>query len=162
MPENQPKIYRGVVFYPEATAMLFPKKQAMLDEFLRNREKWRAQGIVSYRVTIQEHACFCIYGPYYGPNQLSVRNGKLASVIYRGERRDGFRRGDQLLGQDALATTIDGMFARLEPIIMNFTDNADFEIYYDQTYGFPSRAAFDRSDMDDEQWDTRFTDFAPS
>jgi len=162
MPEGSVALVGGLVPYPDTTTEVFPRKQAMLDEFRRNREKWRSFGLRSYVVTIEETDCFCSYGPYYGPNRLTVKDGKLVSAIYLGERRDGFRRGEQLLNKDANKTSIDEVFSRLESQILAFTDNAQFEIEYDPVYGFPTRVKFDRPDWEDEQSETHFSNFEPS
>lgn len=137
-----------------------PDKALRLEELNRNRAKWVGRGIIDYEM-ILEQSCFCLFGPYYGPNRVVVRGGEILRVVYLGETRDGFRRGDRLTRKPALKKTLDEAFADLEFTIRNLTPNAVLRVEYHEEYGFPTLIDFDRSDMEDEQSRLIVSDFRP-
>ena len=153
-------IIDGKVTYPLVSLEITAVKTARLEELKLNRDKWHSKNISDYDFTIKQ-TCFCLYGPYYGPNRIRVRGGEITSVIYRGETRDGFKPGDQLKRKPALKKTIDELFEDLEQTISLATENAELQIEYDDEYGFPTLIDFDRPDMDDEEFRKVVSDFAP-
>ena len=153
-------IIDGKVTYPRVSLEMTAKKTARLEELKLNRDKWHSKNISDYDFTI-EQSCFCLYGPYYGPNRIRVRGGEITSVIYRGEKRDGFKPGDQLKRKSALKTTIDELFKDLEQTITLATENAKLQIEYDDEYGFPRLIEFDRPDWEDEEFRKVVSDFSP-
>jgi hypothetical protein len=161
MPEGTLTVIEGTVSYPAASTEMYPLKAALLGELQENREKWLGHGISSYRITIADENCACFYGPYYGPNRLLVRDGVARRVIYQGEPRDGFRRGDDLTGQRALSDSIESLFEAMQRRISTATENTIFEVRYDDEYGFPTVFAFDRPDYDDDQSRIVLSDFDP-
>lgn len=142
----------GRVTYPRSTLKMTERKAAMLRRLDFARNQWTALGISDYEITVADENCFCLYGPYYGPNRVIVIDGKISNVIYRGERRDGFRPGDNLTGEKALKHTVNEVFDRLERTIRQMTANTFLDVEYDSEYGFPTLIDFDRPDWEDEQW----------
>jgi hypothetical protein len=154
-------VAEGRVTYPMSTLKMTDRKSAMLQRLEIARQQWTAFGISDYEITVADENCFCLYGPYYGPNRVTVRDGKISRVIYRGERRDGFRRGDNLTREKALKHTLDEVFDRLERTIRHMTANTILTVEYDSEYGFPTLIDFDRPDWEDEQRRLVVSDFRP-
>ena len=98
---------------------------------------WRAHAVDDYTVTVEESACYCLYGPYYGPLRLLVRNGKLRKATYFGEVRDGYRPGDLVREDSALKRTIDEIFADLRRVASERGPGTTLIVEYEPTYGFP-------------------------
>jgi hypothetical protein len=112
-------------------------RAAQLRELDAHETIWRAQGIDDYTVTVKESACYCLYGPYYGPLRLLVRNGKLRKATYLGEVRDGYRPGDLVREDSALKRTIDEIFTDLRRTASERGPGTTLIVNYDPTYGFP-------------------------
>ena len=112
-------------------------RAAQLRELDAQEAKWRAHAIEDYTVTVEESACYCLYGPYYGPLRLLVRNGKLRKATYFGEVRDGYRRGDLVREDSALKRTIDELFVDLRRVASERDPGSTLIVEYEPTYGFP-------------------------
>jgi hypothetical protein len=136
-------------------------KKTLLTELLLNKEKWKSHSISSYRVRMEDVNCFCLYGPYYGPNQIKVRKGEIVSVIYGGEIRDGFRPGDQLIREKALKNTIEDVFDRIERYIYIDRHETLLTVEYDPKYGFPTLVDYDRYGWSDAQHRLIVSNFRP-
>ena len=121
-------VHEGRVTYPTSSTTMTRRKASMLQRFEAARNHWSSLGIDDYTITVADETCFCLYGPYYGPNRVTVHNGEISRVIYRGERRDGFRRGDSLTRERALKPTVDEIFDRLERSIRNMTANTMLDV----------------------------------
>jgi len=150
----------GKVSYPVVSMEMTADKIARLEELSRNRNKWNAHTIRDYSLVL-EQSCFCLYGPYYGPNRVTVRAGEISRVVYLGERRDGFKPGDRLTNRKALKNTIVGLFDDLETRIQYMTGNAELQVEYDDVYGFPTVIDYDRPDWEDEQFRIEVSAFKP-
>lgn len=114
-------------------------------ELVRNREKWDAAHIESYRMNLFI-GCFCGFTDRM-PLTVEVRKGEVVSMTYA----DGTEVGSDMNRPyfDRFAT-IDRLFADLES---GDTSKADkVEITYDPTYGFPSQVNVDAIEnaVDDE------------
>lgn len=144
-------VAEGRVTYPVVSSAMTDRKEAMLHKLVIARQLWTSLGIDNYEITIADENCFCFYGPYYGPNRVIVRDGRVSRVVYRGERRDGFRRGDSLTREKALKYTVDEIFDRLERTIQQMTGNTMLQVEYHPEYGFATLIDFDRPDWEDEQ-----------
>lgn len=154
-------IVDGKVTYPSSSLEMTERKSSLLEELIVNRDRWDSQGISNYEFMIEDQTCFCLFGPYYGPNRVIVRNGSIKIVIYRGEKRDGYKPGDRLTNKSALKKTVDEIFDDLEQRILRLTGNAMLRIEYDEKFGFPTLIDFDRPDMEDEQSRQIVSDFSP-
>jgi Family of unknown function (DUF6174) len=152
----------GKVTYPRSSSTMTERKAAMLQMLDAARQQWSSLGITNYEITVADENCFCLYGPYYGPNRIIVRDGKISRVVYLGERRDGFRRGDSLTHKNALKYTVNKIFEQLEQTIRLMTANTKLDVEYDPKYGFPTLIDFDRPDWEDEQSRLIVTDFQAS
>lgn len=141
----------GRVTYPVWSSVMTERKSAMLHRLEIARQQWSSLGIDDYEITVADENCYCLYGPYYGPNRVIVRGGRISRVVYQGESRDGFGRGDSLTREEALKHTVDEIFDRLEWTIRHMTANTILDVEYDPKYGFPALVDFDRPDWDDEQ-----------
>ena len=150
----------GKVMYPSYSLEMTERKSSLLEELIVNRDRWDSLGISSYEFTI-EQTCFCLLAPYYGPNRIIVRNGSIKTVIYRGEKWDGYKPGDRLTNESTLKTTIDEIFDDLEQRILRLTGNAMLRIEYDEKFGFPTLIDFDRPDWADEEFRKVVSDFSP-
>ena len=150
-PQDVLTVLDGRVTYPRWSDKMTERKADMLRRLADAREQWMAAEIDDYEITVTQ-ACFCLYGPYYGPNHVVVLDGRISRVTYQGERRDGFRRGDSLTREDALKPTIEIMFDDLDRTIRRITANATLEVEYDPDYGFPTLVAFERPDIADEEY----------
>jgi hypothetical protein len=153
-------IVDGKVTYPSYSLEMTERKTSLLEELIINRDRWDSLGVSSYEFTI-EQTCFCLLAPYYGPNRIIVRNGSIETVIYRGEKWDGYKPGDRLTNKPALKATIDEMFNDLEQRILRLTGNAMLRIEFHEKFGFPTLIDFDRPDMEDEQSRQIVSDFSP-
>ena len=132
--------------------------KAQLDE---QKAIWAANRLDDYHY-ILEKSCYCLYGPAYGPNIVRVRDGNVKSIIYRGERRDGFKSGDKLLGNAVLDYSIDELFEKVEKVLSGqsliserFNQREvmeNFAVTYDETFGFPVRISYDRLLTADEEY----------
>jgi hypothetical protein len=118
-------------------------KMALLEELDKNRDKWGAQGISSYKVTLEEQWCYCLFGPYYGPVRIIVKNGRIRRATYLGEARDGYFPGDILHIETPLRRTIDEIFEVLESTIRRASSEAIIRVEYDSELGFPSIIEYD-------------------
>lgn len=112
-------------------------RAAQLRELDMQEAKWRAHAIADYTVTVEESACYCLYGPYYGPLRLLVRNGKVRKATYFGEVRDGYKPGDLVREDSQLKKTIDELFADLRRVASERAPGTTLIVEYDPTYGFP-------------------------
>ncbi len=102
-----------------------------------NRAKWQRHGLTDYEFRLRDEACFCNYGPYYGPIRVIVANGTVKKAIYEGERRDGYWPGRVVRERTELVATVDDVFRRAENVI-TARSKAPHKIRYNSTYGFPS------------------------
>lgn len=150
----------GKVRFPMVSPELTEDKISRLKKLAFNRDKWSAHAIRDYDMTL-ERSCHCLFGPYYGPNKVSVRDGEIFRVVYRGERRDGYKPGDRLTNQKALENTVDGIFDDLEKSIRSMTSNTILLVEYDEQYGFPVIVDYDRPDIADEESKLTVVDFVP-
>jgi hypothetical protein len=125
-----------------------------------NRAKWVEHGIDDYWVRLRDEACWCLYGPYYGPIRLLVRNGKIRKAIYHGERRDGYWPGRSVEVETALKATIEEVFENAKRVILTVPEGA-YRIEYDKQFGFPMVIDVDRPDWEDEQWRLVVDGFKP-
>lgn len=144
-------VAEGRVTYPRVSSVMTDRKAAMLQELEVARQQWTSLGIDNYEVTIANENCYCLYGPYYGPNRVIVRDGQISQVVYHGEHRDGFRTGDSITREKALKHTVDEIFDRLEGTIRQMTGNTMLKVEYHLEYGFPTLIDFDRPDWGDVQ-----------
>jgi hypothetical protein len=149
--EGKLAIHKGVVDYPLYSDEMTPEKAARLRELEFNRSKWKAQQISNYSITMEETDCYCLFGPYYGPIENTIRNGKIESAVYLGEVRDGYRPGDLVKIPTNLKRTVEQLFDDLERTILKATSNTKLQIEYDNKYGFPALVAYDRPDWHDDQ-----------
>lgn len=151
---------RYSVSNPEQSTASYPAKIDRLETLRTHKAKWRALNISDYELMISQ-SCFCLYGPYYGPNKVSVRNDDTKTVRYYGEVRDGFQPGDRLDPDDSVSLNIEDMFNHVEKRIINATENALLEIDYHPEYGFPVRMNYDHPGIADEENEIRIEDFKP-
>ena len=121
--------------------------EAALDDA---REKWRSQGIDSYRITVRE-SCFCPI-ELGGPFVVTVVRGQITSVAYTGE-------GTDVVPHERIPLTVDELFATVETAAR---EAAKVEAEYDPTYGFPATIFVDRiqNAVDDEVYYSA-TEFTP-
>lgn len=105
-------------------------------ELRLNRAKWEHHGINSYEFRLRDENCYCLYGPYYGPIRVIVKNGRVRKAIYEGERRDGFWFGREVREKTDLIATVDEVFSRAEHLITSVSDRP-YKIRYNSVYGFP-------------------------
>lgn len=152
-------VVNGRVTYPLVSTAMTDRKAAMLERLEIARQQWASLGVDDYEFTIADENCFCLYGPYYGPNRVIVRDGTISRVIYRGNRRDGFRRGDSLTREEALKYTVDDVFDRLEQTVREMIGNTTLVVEYHSEFGFPILIDFDRPDWEDEQSRLVLSDF---
>ena len=110
------------------------------DELEDAREKWRDQGIDSYRITVRE-SCFCPI-ELGGPFVVTVVRGRITSVVYTGE-------GTDVVPHERIPLTVDELFATVQEAER---EAAKVEAEYDPTYGFPATIVIDRirNAVDDE------------
>lgn len=115
-------------------------------ELARNREKWDAANIDSYRMTLFI-GCFCGFTDKM-PLTVEVRKGEVVSMTYA----DGTQVGAAEPGREFFDrfATIDRLFADLESGDSSKADKV--EITYDPTYGFPAQVSVDaiQNAVDDE------------
>ena len=114
-------------------------------ELARNRDKWDAAGIGSYRMNLFI-GCFCGFTEKM-PLTVEVRSGEVVSMTYD----DGTPVGDDMNREffDRFAT-IDRLFDDMQS---GQTSKADkVEATYDAAYGFPSQVNVDaiQNAVDDE------------
>jgi hypothetical protein len=122
-----------------------------LAEFARNRSKWNAANIQNYEVRLRDEACWCLFGPAYGPIRNIIKSGRIHSSIYEGEKRDGYWPGRKVRIDVQTRATIEDVFARAALLIQN-APQGTFKVEYDPTYGFPVLIDFDDPEWEDEQW----------
>lgn len=48
-----------------------------LAEFSRNRAKWNAAEIRDYEIRLRDEACWCMFGPAYGPIRNIIKSGRI-------------------------------------------------------------------------------------
>jgi len=137
-------------------------RRASLKAQLAERKTiWTANKPDNYSYILQQ-SCFCLYGPAYGPNAIKVQDGSVKSIIYRGETRDGFKSGDKLSENGVLNYTIDELFERIERVLSGQNLNPEryknreiienFNVSYDDEFGFPIRISYDRVLTADEEY----------
>jgi hypothetical protein len=134
---------------------------AQLRQLDAHEATWRAHAINDYTVTVEESACYCLYGPYYGPLRLLVRNGKLRKATYFGEVRDGYRPGDLVREDSGLKRTIDEIFADLRRMVAARRPDTTLLVEYDPTYGFPVLIDVRNTAISDGDSKLTVTDFSP-
>jgi hypothetical protein len=130
-------------------------RSAELRELDAQQAIWDQHAIDDYTVTVEESACYCLYGPYYGPLRLLVRNGKLRKAKYFGEVRDGYWPGDEVREESKLKRTIDEIFANLRRVVSNRAPGTTLIVNYDSTYGFP--VLIDYNNPEFEHGDSKLT-----
>ena len=122
-----------------------------LAEFATNRARWNAANIQDYEFRLRDEACWCHFGPAYGPTRNFIRSGRIRNAIYEGERRDGYWPGRKVRIDVQTKATIEDVFARAARLIQNAPEGT-FTVEYDATYGFPVLIEFDDPKLEDEQW----------
>jgi len=130
------------------------ERDAMMNEFAQNRQKWESHSIENYNIVIAEKACYCFFALDYGPVKNCVRNGQIIKTIYRGEPRDGYKFGDRVTEDTGLKMTVDDLFALVLFRLENLEERLlqYFEVQYDDTFGFPVRIEYDEPNIADEQY----------
>lgn len=113
-------------------------KAAEIRELEGNWQKWRRHGIATYQFRLRDETCYCLYGPYYGPIRVMVKNGKVERAIYEGERRDGYWYGRSVREKTDLVATVEHVFARVKRLITSGAEGAPYKIRYDRVHGFPT------------------------
>jgi hypothetical protein len=126
-------------------------KSDALAEFATNRAKWNAANIQDYEFRLRDKACWCQFGPAYGPIRNIVRSGRIQRAIYEGERRDGYWPGRKVHINVQTKATMEDVFARAARLIQKAPEGT-FRVEYDSTYGFPILIDFDDPKWEDEQW----------
>jgi hypothetical protein len=123
--------------------------------------RWKASGLQGYDLTLEDEACHCQFGPYYGPLRVSVRDGRVVRAIYLGPARDGYARGDRVRVDSHLKVTVEQLFELLERRIAGLGPGTHLTIAYDATWGFPTLIDFDQPDQEDEQSRLVVSDLVP-
>jgi|GEM_PF-6505739 len=143
-----------------ATAQVHDRS-AELRELDAQQAIWHEHAIDDYTVTVEESACYCLYGPYYGPLRLLVRNDRLRKARYFGEVRDGYWPGDEVREASNLKRTIDEIFADLRRVISERAPGATLIVNYDSTYGFPVLIDYRNPNVDHGDSKLTLTGFSP-
>jgi hypothetical protein len=138
------------------------RKAAEMRELEANRQKWRRHAVTTYQFRLRDETCYCLYGPYYGPIRVSVKNGKVRKAVYEGERRDGYWYGRIVREKTHLVATVEDVFTQVEQLITSGAQGAPYKIRYDRVYGFPTLVDVDNPPrMADAQWRLVVDGFKP-
>jgi hypothetical protein len=141
---------------------LASSKAGEMRELEANRQKWRRHAVTTYQFRLRDETCYCLYGPYYGPIRVIVKNGKVGKAIYEGERRDGYWYGRIVREKTHLIATVEDVFTRVEQLVTSGAEGAPYKIRYDRVYGFPSLVDVDNPPrMADAQWRLVVDGFKP-
>ncbi|MEL7025075.1 MAG: DUF6174 domain-containing protein [Pseudomonadota bacterium] len=148
----------GKAVYPLKLDFLENRQVALRLEYELAKARWDALEIDTYRIEV-EQSCFCLYGPYYGPNQIFVRNGTTRRVTYLGETRDGFQSGDSLTNEDAFKPTVNDLFAYVGDEIRGLGPDRVLSVNYHPEFGFPVRTERDDLRLSDSNVKITVIDF---
>ncbi len=115
-------------------------------EFIRNRQKWQASGIVHYRFSLSV-LCFCPFSQQM-PVKVEVNGGQILFI----SDADGSVISPRDAEYEFIAPygTIDKIFAKLDVGLNGGADNVSAS--YDPVYGYPVQINFDylKNVVDDE------------
>lgn len=118
---------------------------AARDDLEAARERWADAALEAYEMTLQR-ICFCPTPDYTGPFEVTVRDGKLASVVLNGAEVD-----------DERGITVEGLFALIEEAYDR--DAASVVVEYDERMGHPTSLSIDYDvRMADEEIGYRVSD----
>lgn len=129
-------------------------------ELAAARARWASAGVQSYEIRLRDEACYCLFGPYYGPIRNVVQAGTLKASYYEGERRDGYWPGRKVRIATQLRATVEEVFARVERLVAE-APQGTYRVEYEPTYGFPVVVEFDDPAWEDEQWRLVVDGFTP-
>lgn len=120
--------------------------------YQKNLQKWKQQGLTSYRYTLQ-HSCFCL-PTLTTPINITVVNKIVTSAstenLRTNIRPDGTESPVTLISAIDRALTIEQLFARVKSAIDSGA--AQIDIKYDPKLGYPTSIYIDQSTLlaDDE------------
>jgi hypothetical protein len=86
-----------------------------------------------------------LYGPYYGPLRVIVRDGRVERAIYEGEARDGFSFGDEVREKNGLERTVEDVFSNAEKIVSG-SPPGTYRVEYDSQFGYPTLIDYQNPD----------------
>jgi hypothetical protein len=136
---------------PVAEATDAPKPTENLDRIGRNRARWDAAGIDTYRLTLQ-YGCFCEFGDGR-PVDVRVVEGEVVEAVADGKplRKREYR---------GFPMTVEALFDYAETAK---ADADSFEIDFDRRLGYLTRIAVDHVlNADDDEFQVDVTSLTPA